>query len=295
MGIPAYNEEANIKQLLESLLNQTQENWELLEIIVVSDKSSDRTVEKIREVNNEKIRLIENEVRIGQALSQNKILKLFSGDILILLNADIMPSGILFVEKIISPFSESDIIGIVSPDSVPLKASTFFEKVINYSVDYKKEMFKSLNQGNNLFMCVGAARAFNGSMIRKMEWPTSLSEDAYSYLFCINSNYKFVYFPSASIYYKSPDNLEDHLKQSTRFLNGPSIMEKYFPKDLVKNNYYIPLFIKIKSSLHFLVLNPVFFLFYIGVLAISKIKSNTRNNSKDLWSTSTSSKTLIIK
>ena len=43
VGIPAYDEEANIKSLLEAILQQRQENFILKSIIVVSDGSTDRT------------------------------------------------------------------------------------------------------------------------------------------------------------------------------------------------------------------------------------------------------------
>ena len=44
IGIPAYNEEANVRNLLVSLLAQKETNFKLQEIIVVSDGSTDKTV-----------------------------------------------------------------------------------------------------------------------------------------------------------------------------------------------------------------------------------------------------------
>ena len=44
IGIPAYNEEANIKYLLKLLLNQKIKNAAIHEVIVVSDGSTDGTV-----------------------------------------------------------------------------------------------------------------------------------------------------------------------------------------------------------------------------------------------------------
>jgi len=45
IGIPAYNEEANIGKLLSSLIKQKEAGFIIKEIIVVSDQSTDKTDE----------------------------------------------------------------------------------------------------------------------------------------------------------------------------------------------------------------------------------------------------------
>ena len=65
IGIPAYNEEANIKNLLDSILSQIQNNFIIDEIIVVSDGSSDKTADIVRSLNNSLINLIEDKERLG--------------------------------------------------------------------------------------------------------------------------------------------------------------------------------------------------------------------------------------
>src|SRR3989344_8939516 len=75
IGIPAYNEEANIKNLLTALLAQKQENFELLEIIVISDGSDDNTVEQAKSLASEKISVIDGKDRKGQAQRQNEIME----------------------------------------------------------------------------------------------------------------------------------------------------------------------------------------------------------------------------
>ena len=53
--IPAYNHEKYIKECIESVLNQTYKN---LEVIVEDDCSNDKTREVIKEINDKRIKKI---------------------------------------------------------------------------------------------------------------------------------------------------------------------------------------------------------------------------------------------
>src|SRR3989338_7410005 len=103
VGIPAYNEEANIKNLLTALLGQKQDGFELLEIIVVSDGSSDKTADIVRSLNNSLINLIEDKERLGQQARQNQILKMNGSDLLVIIEADTLPADDEFLVNLIKP------------------------------------------------------------------------------------------------------------------------------------------------------------------------------------------------
>lgn len=77
MGI--YNCENTIKESIESILNQTYENWEL---IMCNDSSIDNTCNIAREYqkkNPDRIKLIENESNLGLAASLNRCLEYATG------------------------------------------------------------------------------------------------------------------------------------------------------------------------------------------------------------------------
>lgn len=93
IGIPAYDEEANIKNLLKSLLVQKGQNFILERIIVISDGSSDNTIAEAGKVKNNLIELINHKKNLGKIRIQNEILKKSKSDILIILDADVIPSG----------------------------------------------------------------------------------------------------------------------------------------------------------------------------------------------------------
>ncbi len=60
--IPEYNCEDYINECLDSILNQTYRN---IEVLLVDDDSTDRSVEKIKAYSDPRIRLIRNERNMG--------------------------------------------------------------------------------------------------------------------------------------------------------------------------------------------------------------------------------------
>ena len=83
--IPVYNGEKTIKDTLNSVISQTYKN---LEIIVVDNASTDSTVEKIREVSDDRIKLYQNKENLGMVGNWNKALEYVSGDYIHFLCAD---------------------------------------------------------------------------------------------------------------------------------------------------------------------------------------------------------------
>jgi len=86
--VPSFNNERFIAATLESVLNQTYSNFEIL---ITDDCSTDRTVSIIREFSDPRIRLVQNEVNLGIAenwrtalsAATGKYVKLLCGDDLI--------------------------------------------------------------------------------------------------------------------------------------------------------------------------------------------------------------------
>lgn len=71
-----YNGMAFIREAIESTLNQTFTDFEFL---IIDDASTDDSVECIRSYNDPRIRLIQNDVNIGQTASLNKGLLIAKG------------------------------------------------------------------------------------------------------------------------------------------------------------------------------------------------------------------------
>jgi len=80
----AYNEEKYISKAIESILNQTLTDFEL---IIVNDGSTDNTLNIINSFKDNRIRLI-NQENIGLGASRNKAMKIASGEYVTFLDAD---------------------------------------------------------------------------------------------------------------------------------------------------------------------------------------------------------------
>ncbi len=80
-----YNGEEFIKEAVDSILNQTFKDFEFL---IIDNKSTDATVDIIKQYKDEHINLVVNEENIGQANALNKGLKLAKGEYIARLDAD---------------------------------------------------------------------------------------------------------------------------------------------------------------------------------------------------------------
>lgn len=84
MIICAFNVQEYIEKAVDSILNQTYKNYE---IIVVNDKSTDGTLEKLKKYNN-KIKIVNNKVNLGLGSSRNIACTYAKGEYIIYLDAD---------------------------------------------------------------------------------------------------------------------------------------------------------------------------------------------------------------
>src|SRR3989344_2939682 len=130
VGIPAHNEEANIKKLLDSILSQKRDNFELEKIIVISDGSADSTEKKVLEINSDKIKLIADGERLGKPTRINQIFREANSDIVVIFDADIKLENDLVLDNLIKPFLNDSELMLVSGKSEPLPPVNFVQKVV---------------------------------------------------------------------------------------------------------------------------------------------------------------------
>lgn len=88
--MPAYNGEKYIGDAIESILNQTYDNFEL---IIVEDKSTDHTLDVIHGYEDSRISLYLNECNRGIAYSTNLGIEQSKGKYIALLDDDDMSAS----------------------------------------------------------------------------------------------------------------------------------------------------------------------------------------------------------
>jgi len=189
VGIPAYNEEANIGHLLDDILRQKEEEFFVERVIVYSDGSIDATDEIVRSVSDARVELVVGPGRQGQAVGQNAILERTTSDCLVLINADMRVDDPSFIRKLVQPIAEG-VADLTSSNLQPLPPRGFFESVLAIGFRLKNILFESFLDGNNLYTCHGAARAFSCRLYSSLRFLKSVGEDAFSYLSCLEKGYR---------------------------------------------------------------------------------------------------------
>jgi glycosyltransferase involved in cell wall biosynthesis len=85
--IPLYNHKNFIGRCIDSVLNQTYQN---IEIIVSDDNSSDNGVDLVENIKDSRIKIIKNKINLGPSVNINKAVENAVGDYIIVLASDDM-------------------------------------------------------------------------------------------------------------------------------------------------------------------------------------------------------------
>src|SRR3989344_9577176 len=103
VSIPAFNEEQNIIELIKSVLNQETSSFNLEEVRIYTDGSTDGTVKMVKEFSqtHPKVKLIEGTTRKGKYFIVNQAFHDCKSDFLVILDADIALAGLNFLEKLV--------------------------------------------------------------------------------------------------------------------------------------------------------------------------------------------------
>ncbi|HYV33604.1 MAG TPA: glycosyltransferase family 2 protein, partial [Candidatus Limnocylindria bacterium] len=130
IGIPAYNEAQNILKLLESIMAQKQDAFEVTEIIVICDGCTDNTADLVRNFTQKhlKIKLVDERQRLGQAQRLNQLYKMASQDIFITFDADIILADTGVITKLVEGFNEPKV-GLVGGNNIAFAQKNWVEKM----------------------------------------------------------------------------------------------------------------------------------------------------------------------
>ncbi len=290
VGIPAYNEEKNIKRIIQSVLHQEENNFFLKEIIVVSDGSSDKTIEKAREIKESRITLIAEKERKGKSTRLNQIFSRFKGDVLFIIDADTMIKDTHLFESILKQ-SHLERDGLISVEAVPLSGSSFFEKCVNYNVRLQMDVRRKWKKGCNYLAFRGVFLGLDGNFARKIVLPETLvNNDTYFYFLARSYNFMPRYLPKLKVYYKSPVSFHDHLLQSTRFQSSKQELRKFVPLD--ETEYVLPTYLVLKALIKFFIMNPIYFSAYLYILIKTRIARNKAIDSR--WTVASSTKRIAL-
>lgn len=138
--MPVYNDEKDIVKAVNSVLNQTYQNFE---VIVCDNNSEDRTFELLSSFKNNKIRLIKNEENIGWMLNSNKVLKLAKGKYIVTLHGDDSFKN-NYIENVVRIFESNKNVGIIHFIDENMKKA-YFENITYFKSEKYYSKIASLS------------------------------------------------------------------------------------------------------------------------------------------------------
>ena len=147
--VPTYNNEKTIKEALDSIFMQSYQDYE---IVIVDDNSSDKTLDKIREIRDNRIRLYVNPVTLGCGRNLNKCISKASNDIVFFLCGD----DVIISKRVFDDYLNTFIEGIPPLGELPALITRNYywfkddcKRAIRRRKQYKDDvfnLFKALDQ-----------------------------------------------------------------------------------------------------------------------------------------------------
>lgn len=291
VGIPAYNEEANIARLLRQVLCQEQRGFVLERILVISDGSSDTTCNEVREVLDERIDLRCEPHRQGRAARHDQLLRLCQSDVFISLDADIVLPNNHTLHDLVRPVAagEADLVAC-RLEALPPRSA--LQRVLWSGLSLRNRVAERYRQGDNVYACHGPARAFSRRLYEAYSFSDGVAEDAYSYLYVKSCGLRYRFLPETSVVTQLPLTLRDHLNQSARFHQNQAEMRRYFPSDFVQEVFRLPRRLSLAGMAAELRQTPACTLAYMVLISLSTLLASKAPSRSRLWQMATTTKRL---
>lgn len=261
VGIPAYNEERNIKNLLTVLLSQIENGFYLRNIIVVSDGSTDRTAELVKSLKDPRVVLVVNKKRLGQNTSQNIIFSMSRSDLVVLFEADTYSSSNNYLVRLFSPLRKKKHIGFAYGNIEPVGSNSLLGHILDSQfMIYHRILLK--HRGSPFFTSGRSGRAFTRDIYKRLRWPVDVPEDAYALFWCKNNAVKIAFSSGAVTYFKTPQTKRDFFVAYHKISTARAALAKHFPATLLRSHFKRNLFFRFSIILSFIRLAPLYFVLY---------------------------------
>jgi cellulose synthase/poly-beta-1,6-N-acetylglucosamine synthase-like glycosyltransferase len=235
--IAVYNGEKFLERKLRTILSLNYPR-ELMEILVVSDGSTDRTDEIARSFAGEGVRFL-SVPRGGKAAALNAGVPLVSGEILVLndvrqtLDHDCL-------RNVIACFGDPKV-GAVSPQTIIVQGETLEETSTSLYWRYEHWIRVRLSRIDSTFGTSGAFTAMRRELWTSLP-PGTLLDDVYVALKAFFRGYRILYETTATMY-DYPTVLQSEFKRKVRLQAGLYQMLQMMPELLSSRN---------RMRLHFL-------------------------------------------
>ncbi len=294
IGIPAYNEEATIGNLLEDISKQDARTYSLKKIIVACDAPSDHTLEIVKRhaKSNKKIRIINGRKRLGQTARLHQLFSLVDTDYLVCFDADVALPDATTVATMIETFKGKRHLGLVGANLQPAKAENLFEHAMNTMFDLWYQVRLQYNNGHNIFSHLGAAFAIRREVAHTINFPSFIiANQHFLYIMTLRKGWKFRFAKDALVLFRSPSCFADYHAQATRPFTEKAQLYRYFGNDI--HQYFVtPTSYKLKAIVLTFLSSPLLTTLGLGLFAWIRVYIRLKTTKKQtvLWDTPVSTK-----
>ena len=212
VGVMAYNEEANIAQVLGSILRQKLTAKRIVEIIVVASGCEDRTADIVAEIASQEpcVRLIVQPRREGKASAINLFINAAKCPVLVLVSADVIAENDAF-DALLRHFDDPAV-GMTGGHATPVNGNATF---LGHAVCLQWHLHDQIARKAPK---LGEIVAFR-NVIPSIP-PDTTVDELFIQALVSQLGYRVVYEPQAVVYNFGPATMHDFLSQRRRIHAG---------------------------------------------------------------------------
>ena len=208
VGITAYNEEANIRKILDAMIDQHLHDVEITEVIVVASGCTDNTVPIVQEYvdRNPRVKLCVQERREGKTRAINMFLQYAQEDVCVLESGDTLPRY-NSVEALVSMFADPQV-GMTGAQKVPVNTP---DHIVGYMSHLRLQLEHEL--------CLEIPRLGEMIAFRKVFDhipPDVAMDEAFVEALVVQRGLQVRYAPDAVVYNMGPTTIRDFIRQRRR-------------------------------------------------------------------------------
>ncbi len=217
IAVPAYNEERNIGQLLDSLRAQRTKRARIVEIVVVASGCTDRTASIVRERAARPgvpVRLIEEPERRGKVNAINTYLREFNPHVeaICLCSADLLVTREV-VERLVQCFLINRDVGMCGGRPEPTNGhGTFPGEATRFLWRMHHRVAIEAPKLGELIMV-------RAGIVKRLPQESAVDEASLEQM-VVQSGYRLAYVPEAVVHNHGPETVRDFFRQRRRIAAG---------------------------------------------------------------------------
>lgn len=287
IGIPTYEGGESLIKTVESVRASQDVDHFRLFVCVDGKPLEPHIEERLLELGTE---ILKSEVREGQRARIKQMVATASSDILILTQDDIIFSPTT-VREFMRVFELHPEITLASGNGQPLPAKTFIERVIHHGLRITNEVTRYWKRGDNYMQCGGKGLAFRLDFLRTLELTEKvMNSDTNFYFLNQKRGGHFIFVRKAIYYFRSPQNLKEHLRQSRKSQEAPKEVKTYLDMELETIQPFPwgwVILMTLKNLMHFPLLTAAYTVIFLYTHVAGR---NTYTQPKAFWETDASTK-----